>query len=498
MKIGSWTRLVLAASPLLACLLAGCGNFWEAPSTTSATSFSLSASPTSLSVAPGATSGTSTITVTPGSSFTGTVTLSCAVTSAPTGATSAEYPTCNFSATSLTFTSATVQSPTFTATALSTTPVGGYDITITGTSSGGSETTDLCVEVATSGTGTCTAASTSSGNFYILNENSTAGSGSIAGFSINSSALTALGSSQPVTGGNAVAIAPSGAFLYVASTAGGITLYPINSSGALQAGTNFNGDVSALALAVDPSGQWLLDASGSGSLTAYPITSTGLLDNTTRKPQSQLLTAITIERGGIAISPNGALIAVALGSTGTQIFTFGSGTLGGGNKPIKPTNTAGSAISVAMDPQSRFLYIGEVDSNSTANSGGLRVFAISGTNLAELNPTNPTSSGGVSPHAILPVASGNYVYVANGTGSGIAGNVTGFAVTSGITAGATVAAGADPLGLAEDSTAGWVFEVGSSGSPYFDAYTLGSTGQLTSEVTSTSAATSIAIVAAPK
>jgi hypothetical protein len=85
-------------------------------------------------------------------------------------------------------------------------------------------------------------------------------------------------------------------------------------------------------------------------------------------------------------------------------------------------------------------------------------------------------------------------------GIGNAGNITGFAVTaSGISTGSTVAAGAQPLGLAEDSTDSYVFEVGSDGSPYFDAYTFDATttGKLDSQVPSTSAATSIAIVAAP-
>jgi hypothetical protein len=53
--------------------------------------------------------------------------------------------------------------------------------------------------------------------------------------------------------------------------------------------------------------------------------------------------------------------------------------------------------------------------------------------------------------------------------------------------------------MAEDSTDSFIFEVGSSGSPYFDAYTFdaNTTGQLDSQVTSTTAATSIAVVAVP-
>ena len=82
MKIGMWAWILLGAAPLLA----GCKGFWDAPG--SGTSFTLSNSG-NISVTAGATSGnTSTITVTPASSFTGTVALTCSVTSSPSGATS--------------------------------------------------------------------------------------------------------------------------------------------------------------------------------------------------------------------------------------------------------------------------------------------------------------------------------------------------------------------------------------------------------------------------
>jgi hypothetical protein len=96
------------------------------------------------------------------------------------------------------------------------------------------------------------------------------------------------------------------------------------------------------------------------------------------------------------------------------------------------------------------------------------------------------------------------VYVANGAGQSSAGNIAGFEVTASgstytLTAGSTVAAGVQPLGLAEDSSKAFVFAVGSLGSPYFDAYTFDATttGELDSQITSTTSAGSIAIVAAP-
>jgi 6-phosphogluconolactonase (cycloisomerase 2 family) len=348
------------------------------------------------------------------------------------------------------------------------------------------------------GSGTCSITPSTSGNFYILNSNS------IAGYSIKSSALTAIsGSSYSVTGASAVAMAPSGNnFLYVASQGGGITLYTISNNGALTQGAEIDGDTVAQSIQVDPSGTWLLDASAAGTLRAIPIKSSGTLDSS-RSVQSVALAGTAVQQ--MAISPNGSLIAVALGSTGTQAFAFNSGNaspLGSGSTPIKVTNaSAGSAISVAVDPQNR-LYIGEIAAfpSSTTNSGGLRVFTISGNTLTEFSYTAPYQSGGLAPHFILPIATGNYVYVANGEGNSAAGNITGFAVTTtALTSGSTVAAGVQPLSMAEDSTGSWVFEVGSLGSPYFDAYTFDATtaGQLDSQVTSTSPATSIAIVAAP-
>jgi 6-phosphogluconolactonase (cycloisomerase 2 family) len=495
MKMVRFARLLLAATPLVA----GCGNFWQAPNN-STTSFTLSNSG-AITISSGSTTGTSTITVTPGSSFTGTVTLTCAVTTAPSNATS---PTCDFSSSSLTFSSTTAQTSTLTATTTSSTTTGIYDITVTGVSGSVAETSKVCVAVGVSSSG-CTATASSSGNFYILNSNA------VTGYSITNSALTSIsGSSNNVIGATAIAMAPSGAFLYVASTGAGIVPYTISSTGALSQATAASAFDDPLAQAiqvvqVDPSNAWLLDASASGYLEAIPITSTGALDST-RSVQSNIpLASITIEPGGLAISPNGTMVAVALGDTGTQLFTFTSGNaapLGTGSKPIAPWNTSGGAASsVAMDPQSQILYIGEIDAfpSSTTDSGALRAFTISGSTATEFTYTKPYASGGIAPHAILPAASGTYVYVANGNGSS-AGNITSFAVTTtSLSTGSTVAAGVQPLSLAEDSTNSYVFEVGSAGSPYFDAYTFDATttGLLDSQVTSTAAATSIAIVAVP-
>ena len=209
----------------------------------------------------------------------------------------------------------------------------------------------------------------------------------------------------------------------------------------------------------------------------------------------------SVQPGGIAISPNGSLVAVVLGQTGTQVFPFSAGSsspIGMAYSPtIKPYGSAGASVAVAVDPQNRLLYIGETAAfNSNTNSGALRVFAVGSNSLSELSYSTPYAPAGTGPHAILPASSGSYVYAASWQ-SGSAGVITGYSVTaSGLTAlGTSAATGTQPNGLAADSTGNYVLAVSSSGTT-FDAYTLAS-GQLASSLASSPVSNPIAIVAAP-
>jgi len=488
-RVRAWWMLAL---PLILMVpLAGCKGFWDPANA----GFSLSNSGTITIGTAGATSGnTSTITVTP-TSFSGTVDLTCAVTTSPTSATSPV--TCSLSPTSVSVSGSTAETATLTATTTSTTTTGTYVITVTGTSGSASTTTTACVIVGSS-SGNCTSSNTS-GNFYILNGTS------ISGYSLSSGSVSAIanGSFSNLSGASAVAISPSGNFLYVALT-GGIYLYNINTStGALSQGSASFGDSVPAALQVDPSGKWLLDASDTGTLYAFPITSSGAQD-TSRSVQTRALAGTTVQAGGIAISPNGALVVVALGSAGTEAFPFTAGN----NSPIGtpysnvllPYGKSGNAVAVAIDPKSRLLYIGETAAfpNSTSNSGALRVFTIGSSSLNELAYSQPYAPAGTGPHAILPVAGGGYVYVASWQ-SGSTGLITGYSVTtSALTPlAATSATGTQPYGLVQDSTGDFVLAVSNSGTT-FSAFTMdSSTGQLSSVVTASPVSGPVAIVAAP-
>ena len=343
----------------------------------------------------------------------------------------------------------------------------------------------------------------SSGNFYILNAPTT-GANTVSGYYINAGKLTALTSSPYAVNGLAysMAVSPSGGLLYVAST-NGIYLYTIDSStGALTQGAVVSQDIEAKAIAMDPTGKWLLDASDQGTISAIPVTSAGVL-NTAIAVQTLPMAGASVQQ--MAISPSGALIAVALGSTGTQVFSFTAGNtapLSTGSNPIGVVNSSGAAVAVAFDPQSRLLYTGEtsVFPNSSSSPGGVRAFAVSSSALNELSGS-PYASGGTGPHALLAEATGNYVYVANWAGTS-SGSISGFSVAASGTTyvltalSNTATTGVQPSSLAEDTKGNFVFTVSTGGSPNWSAYTFDATtaSKLDLALTSTSTGTSPAAI----
>ena len=216
----------------------------------------------------------------------------------------------------------------------------------------------------------------------------------------------------------------------------------------------------------------------------------------------------------MVLSPDGANLFVALGVGGTIVVPFTTGNanpLGSTATTIPLANTSGSALSVAVDPSAtpRVFYIGET--NSVGNSGGLRVFNYSSLGTPPLSQAtgSPIASGGLAPNAILPIAGGDYVYVANGTGTTSAGNIAWFPITASgttykVAAGSTIASGIQPIGLAEDSESNFVLAVATggsttSGNPDLEAYTM-SSGALTSAIkssTGTDPVGAVAIAALP-
>jgi 6-phosphogluconolactonase (cycloisomerase 2 family) len=349
----------------------------------------------------------------------------------------------------------------------------------------------------------------SSGYFYVLNQTAE----TIVAYYISSGTLEKIASYSLSAEPYSMAITPNGDFLYV-GTANGIYLYTIGSGGALTIGNGGAVVSSDIAEALQASNSWLIDAYGSTGevqLDAYSISSsTGKYTGTSANQVFSISNAAVQQ---MVLSPDDDYLFVALGTGGSIAVPFTSGNsnpLGSTAKTIPVVNSNSSALSVAVDPGEHVFYVGETNANSTGNSGGLRVFnysSLSGT-LSQASGS-PIASGGLAPHAILPLASGSYVYVANGTGNTSAGEIESFTISGSgstytIASGSSIAAGIVPMGLAEDSDDNFVLAVSdggstSSGDPDLDAYTM-SSGTLTSVITSTTGTDpvgAIAIVAVP-
>jgi 6-phosphogluconolactonase (cycloisomerase 2 family) len=352
----------------------------------------------------------------------------------------------------------------------------------------------------------------SSGIFYVLNEETT----QVVAMSINTGVLTTIGSYTLAAQPLAMALAPSGNFLYV-STFGGIYVYAVGSTGALTEG-NGNQAISsdpASTIQVDASGRWLVDGvSGVAQLNAIAISpTTGILATAGEKEQTVALPANATTITQLAISPsdssscNSCFVFVGLGTSGTELVDFNPGNadpFGGiGNRPV--LNAGGAANAVAVDPNNRLLYVGESDAlPSETESGGLRVFTISSGGITEIQGS-PFTTGGTGPSAILPQA--DFVYVANDAVSGgSTGNIASFSLTSTGTTSptytiasiGTVGAGSTPLSLSTESKGNFLLTV-NSGGPDIEGYTM-SAGSLTSVLTGptgTDPVQAIAIVAAP-
>lgn len=331
------------------------------------------------------------------------------------------------------------------------------------------------------GSGSTTA---SSGDFYIVN----LAADQIVGYYINAGVVTALPGSPYSTPAAPIAItvAPDNSFLY-ASTAAGIYVYSIATNGESTL-ANSGGPISndpASSMQVDASDSWLVEVfSGSPNVYAIQLNpSTGAAAASTE--QFAILPNSSVQQ--LAISTDNTYVFVAMGVGGTAAVPFNSSDTkpfgAVGNIPVK--GTGGAALSVAVDPvvsgqtAPRFVYIGETVASSGSNTGGLRVFAFS--TLKEITGS-PFASQGLAPYSILPISSGDYVYVVNRQVSGSStGVIAGFSITStnsvdSLTAlSTTFTVGTNPQAMVEDNTGTFVLAVDFGGNPDLKGYTFDTT-----------------------
>jgi len=368
---------------------------------------------------------------------------------------------------------------------------------------------------ASTSTNPTTPTTLSSGVFYVLNQTT----GQIVAYEIATGSLNTIGT-YSVPGPNDIAVAPKGNYLYVSTLTNGIFVYNIGSGGALTLGSNGQAISSdpALAITVDTGNSWLIDAfinvNNQVQLDATPLNSSGTYPAGANVPSvSFSISNATVKQ--MVLSPQGDYLFLALGSGGAIAVPFDSGSsspFGTTATTLTTPNSQQAVLSVAVDPNERIFYLGETNASPAGNSGGLLAFSYSSLTTGPLKQISgsPIASGAGSPSAILPEASGDYVYVANGQGDTGAGKIAWFPITASTTsysiaAGSTTAAGIFPVGLAEDNEDHFVLAVSSggttsSGNPDLEAYTM-SSGKLTAAITAktgTDPVGAIAVAALPQ
>jgi hypothetical protein len=177
---------------------------------------------------------------------------------------------------------------------------------------------------------------------------------------------------------------------------------------------------------------------------------------------------------------------------------------------INVKNASGAALSVAFDPvvtgstAPRLFYIGETVATSGSNTGGLRAFSFS--SVKEITGS-PFAIGGLAPSSILPLSTGDFVYVVSKqTSSGATGVIAGFSIGTTNSAftltalGSSFATGTNPQAMVEDNTHAFVFAVDFGGSPdllgyTFDATTAGNLDKVISSATGTDPVQASAVAA---
>lgn len=331
---------------------------------------------------------------------------------------------------------------------------------------------------------------------YVANYNL----GTIAGFPVPKATFTKLtGTTYNLgTPPSAIAANPRGTLLYVATAAGGVFVYVINSAnGALALGNGSQPVTSTLNptwMTVDPSGNWLFMVSNSSpQLLIFQINPTnGVLTQTNQG-------TISLSPGNptqVYVTPNGGRVLVGLGLGGTDTFQFNASTgVVSNQQHIRPLG-ASSDNTFGADNNSNYIFIGEAGT-------GIRVLT-NGSNgsLNEISGSPFTSNTQLGPNSIVVNPSNTFVYVAYRTTNSIAGYSLGTTGKLTQITSSPFQTGSAPTQMSLDSTGAYLFVMCAGGNPdlqvfSFDAATPGKLDTVTSTATGTDPTAPISLAVVP-
>jgi YVTN family beta-propeller protein len=321
---------------------------------------------------------------------------------------------------------------------------------------------------------------------YVANEGcGDSAFGNVSMYTINATAGTLASIGPPVPtndeGARSVTVDPFGKFAYVANwgegdTAGSISMYTINTTGALTFTGTINGVCPGLcapwSVVVDSSGKFAYVANeGSSAPTSVSM----FTINTT----TGALTSIgMIPAGGrsvsVAVDPMGKFVYVATESDppgsagGASMYTMDTGT--GALTSMGVIAAGTNPVSVAVDLAGKFAYVANSGSNDVS------MYTIKATTGA-LTSTG-TIAAGTKPSSVAVDSSGKFAYVTNSGSNDVSMYKIIDTTTGALMSMGTVAAGLSPSSIAIHPSGKFAY-VTNSGSNNISIYKIDSaTGAL--------------------
>lgn len=325
---------------------------------------------------------------------------------------------------------------------------------------------------------------------WVYLSNASAGSTDISAYDIGNGSLAAISGSPYNIGFAPVAmsVAPSNAFLYVATLPGaanpGIFLFNINSTGQLSSANNGNVLITTQVGSMDisPDGNFLfvLNSLGTG-LTEYQInTSTGFLTlaSTLPIPPTTCTLAVStpvIQTCSVKVAPSGEFVVASLGTAGTIIYPYSSSSgITTTNPTLIPsgstqTNPTGD-YSVTLD-KSNFIYI--------ARTTALAVYQITDASGDATLVSTATFSSTATPRSVVLSTSQSYVYTANVGANNISGFSIGTTGALASVAGSPFTAPTNASAIGTDKSGKYMVAAGYNGTSGVQLFSIGTTGALT-------------------
>jgi 6-phosphogluconolactonase (cycloisomerase 2 family) len=318
---------------------------------------------------------------------------------------------------------------------------------------------------------------------WVYVSNAASGATNISAYDIGNGSLAAIAGSPYNIGFSPVAmsVSPSNAFLYAATLPNasnpGIYLWTINSSsGAITVANGGNAlittQVSSMDISPDGNFLFVVDVAAT-ALSEYSINSSGLLALATTVPLPPSLCPLTgtplSQTCTVKVAPSGQFVVASLGSAGTIIYPYTSGSgitttnptlIGSGSTSTNPTGD----FSVTLD-KNNFIYI--------ARTAALAVYQITDASGDATQTSNTTYSGTATPRSVVLSFDQSYVYTANqGTG-----NISGFTIGGSGTltpiSGSPFTGPASVSAIGTDKSGKYMVAVGYDGSSGLQLFTLG-------------------------